>query len=143
MLMAVERREILFSLAEVKDALLAIDTGDRSIPLTYDLNLIEAVHTRDIHRQFHVVRDRYANIYKDHLGKDGVLFRAAHSGPRGYDQYYEFFIPDDTMLRAILFACKKAKIMAPRSAQKQVIAEDIFLGLKFEIAQNALVLEDA
>ncbi len=141
--MAIERREILFSLAEIKDALLAIDTGDRSIPLTYDMNLIEAVHTRDIHKQFHGVRDRYAKIYKDHLGKDGIMFRAAHAGWRGYDQYYEFFITDDTMLRAILFACKKAQIMTPRNARKQVIAEDIFIGVKFEIAQAALVLEDA
>ncbi|HEY0901741.1 MAG TPA: hypothetical protein VGD95_06420 [Micavibrio sp.] len=141
--MALERREILFSLAEIKDALLAIDTGDRSIPLTYDLNLIEAVHTRDIHRQFHVVRDRYGKIYKEHLGKDGMMFRAAHRGARGFDQYYEFFIPDDTMIRAIIFACKKAKIMTPRSANKRVIAEDIFIGVKFEIAQAALVLEDA
>lgn len=141
--MALERREILFTLAEIKDALLAIDPGDRSIALTYDMNLIEAVHTRDIHRQFHVVRDRYASIYKDHLGKDGVMFRAAHKSARGYGQYYEFFVPDYTMLQAIIFACKKAKIMAPRSAEKAVIAEDIFIGVRFEIAQNALVLEDA
>lgn len=141
--MALERREILFSLAEIKDALLVVDGGTRRIPVTYDMHIIEAVHTRDNHKQFHVVRDRYAKIYKEHLGQDGVMFRSGRAGQRGYDQYYEFFVSDDDMLKALLFACKKAQIMVPRSPQKTVIAEDLFIGLQFEMAQAALVLEEA
>lgn len=141
--MPLERREILFSLDEIKDALMVIDSGTRRIPITYDMVLSDAVHTRDIHKQFHVVRDRYAKIYKDSLGKDGIMFRASHNGPRGYDQHYEFFVSDADMLEAILFACRKAKIMAPRLARKTVVAEDLFIGIRFEIAQTALVLEEA
>lgn len=141
--MALERREILFSLSEIKDALLVIDNGTRKIPITYDMNLLEAVHTRDIQKQFHVVRDRYAAIYKDHLGQDGIMFRARHASPRGYDQHYEFFVSDADLLDAILFACRKAKIMAPRHARKTVISEDLLIGVKFEISQTALALEDA
>ncbi len=141
--MALERREILFSLSEIKDALMVIDSGMRRIPITHDMNLTEAVHTRDIHKQFHVVRERYAKIYKDTLGKDGIMFRASHNGPRGYDQHYEFFVSDADMLDAVLFACRKAQIMAPRLARKIVVAEDLFIGIKFEIMQTALMLEEA
>lgn len=141
--MAIERREILFSLNEIKDALLVIDNGARRIPVTHDMNLIEAIHTRDLSKQFHVVRDRYTNIYKDNLGKDGIMFRARHSGLLGYDRHYEFFVTDSDMLDAILFACHKAGIMAPRPAHKIIVAEDIFIGIKFEVRQTTLMLEEA
>lgn len=143
--MALERREILFSLGEIKDALMVIDGGMRKIPATYDMNLVEAVHTRDIHKQFHGIRDRYANIYKDTLGKDGVMFRGGNTSRLGFDQSIEFFVPEETMLKAILFACKKANIMIPRTAQKAVIAEDLFIGIRFEYMQATvgLVLEKA
>ncbi len=141
--MALERREILFSLSEIKAALMAIDHGIRKTPITHDMNLVEAVHTRDMQTQFHVVRDRYAKIYKEVMGKDGIMFRAGQNGTFGYEKNTEFFVPEAIMLEAILYACRDAKIMTPRSAAKTVIAEDLLVGIKFEVMQTSLVLEDA
>ncbi len=141
--MPLERREILFSLSEIKTALMAIDNGIRKIPVTHDMTLIEAVHTRDMQTQFHVVRDRYAKIYKDVMGKDGVMFRASQSGNFGMEKHAEFFVPEAVMLEAVLHACRDAKIMAPRTAHKEVITENLMVGIKFEVVQSALMLEDA
>ncbi len=141
--MALERREILFSLSEIKTALMAIDNSIRKTPITHDMTLFEAVHTLDMQKQFNVVRDRYAKIYKEVMGKDGIMFRAGQNGTFGYEKHTEFFVPEATMLEAVLYACRDAKIMAPRSATKTVIAEDLMIGMKFEVMQTSLVLEDA
>lgn len=141
--MAFERREILFTLPEIRDALMAVDGGLGKIPVSYDMRIIEALHTRDNHQLFHVIRERYSKIYKECVGKTGVMFRAGGAGKRGYVEIYEFFVPEETMVKAILYACKKSQVMLPRGPEKHVIAEDLFIGFQFEMGHTALVLEDA
>ncbi len=141
--MAFERREILFTLPEIRDALMAVDGGMGTIPVSPDMRIIEALHTRDNYKHFHVVRERYSNIFKDYIGKDGVMFRAGGTGKRGHEDIYEFFVPEETMMKAILLACKRNDVMLPRAPEKHVIAEDLYIGFQFEMGHTALVLEDA
>lgn len=141
--MAFERREILFTLPEIRDALMAVDGGMGQIPVHADMRLIEALHTRDNYKHFHVIRERFSNIFKDHIGQSGVMFRAGGIGKRGHEEIYEFFVPEEIVLKALLYCCKKSRVMLPRAPQKNVIAEDLFIGLQFEIGHSALVLEDA
>jgi len=142
--MAFEKREILFTLPEIRDALIEIDDGKGEIPLYADTRILEALHTRDNHKHFHVIRERYARIYKDCLGKNGVMFRVGNINSRGNDEIQEFFLPEDLMAQAILRACKKSGVMLPRSPQKQVVAEDLYIGFRFEVGgEDALMLEEA
>ncbi|MFN3827672.1 MAG: hypothetical protein ACK4NR_08635 [Micavibrio sp.] len=139
--MAFERREILFTLPEIRDALISIDGGMGQIPVQHNMRIIEALHTRDNHSQFHIIRERYANIYRECIGKNGVMFRAGGTGKRGHEEIYEFFIPEETMLKAVLLACKRSGVMLPRGPEKKVIAKDLFIGFQFEMGHQAITLE--
>lgn len=141
--MAFERREVLFTLPEIRDALMAVDGGMGVIPVSPNMRLIEALHTRDNYKHFHVVRERYSNIFKDYIGKDGVMFRAADNGKHTHEGIYEFFVPEETMVKAVLLACRRSHVMLPHAPEKHVIAEDLYIGFQFEMGHNALVLEDA
>lgn len=139
--MAFERREILFTLPEIRDALLAIDGGLGKIPVRTDIRLIEALHTRDNQSQFHIIRERYSQIYKQCIGKHGVMFRAGGVGKRGYEEIYEFFVDEETMTKAVLLACKRSGVMLPRGPKKNVVARDLFIGFQFELGHSAITLE--
>lgn len=139
--MAFERREILFTLPEIRDSLLAIDGGLGKIPVRTDIRLIEALHTRDNQSQFHIIRERYSQIYKQCIGKYGVMFRAGGIGKRGYEEIYEFFVDEETMVKAILLACKRSGVMLPRGPKKEVVARDLFIGFQFELSHSAITLE--
>lgn len=141
--MAFERREILFTLPEIRDALMAVNTGRGDIPVNPEMRIIEALHTRDNHHHFHVVRERFAKIYKQCIGRPGVMFRAQSTAPHNSNDIYEFFVGEDVMMQTILYACKRGSVMLPRSPNKNIIAEDLYIGFQFEIGQTALVLEEA
>jgi hypothetical protein len=142
--MAFERREILFTLPEIRDALMAVNSGRGDIPVHPDMRIIEALHTRDNHLYFHVVRDRFAKIYKQCLGKPGVMFRAQSISGSSSNDIFEFFVHEDVMLQTILYACKRSNVMLPRTPNKNIIAEDLYIGFQFEMGQTAqLVLEEA
>ncbi len=141
--MAFEKREILFTLPEIRDALLMMDLDIGAADITPDMRIVEALHTRDNHLHFHIIRERYAHIYKDHIGQIGVMFRATGALRRDPAKIYEFFIPEDIMPKVILRACRKSGIMLPRSPEKRVIAKDLLIGFQFEMGHTALVLEDA
>jgi hypothetical protein len=72
---------------------------------------------------------------------DGVIFRATKPGTLIGERTLAFFVPDNVMLDALLAACASLSIALPRRPNKLVIAEDLKIGLRIILDDNALELE--
>lgn len=142
--MPFERREILFYLTELKQAVL--DSGEvieGKIPAQGDLQILDALHSRDFHSSFHDIQVRFRSLYAQRGGRDGVMFRISTNGMFRKDQIIGIIVRDSVMERVLLKACKDFGIGLPRAAQKTIVAKDLAIGFEFIFDTAGLMLEDA
>ena len=143
--MPFERREILFYLAELTPAILAAaEPIDGKLPPSGDLQIIDALHTRDFHSAFHDIQERFRTVFTRRGGREGVMFRVStHGGMFKRDQVVGIILRDPVMERLLLKACRDFNIGLPRAAQKTIVAKDLAIGFEFMFDSAGLVLEDA
>jgi hypothetical protein len=141
--MPVERRDVLFSLGEINPVLVrAAGRSSGHIPGNLSsMSVIEVKHTRDLSTAFHDQRTRLLALLKEAPEGDGVIFRATKPGTLIGERTLAFFVPDNVMLDALLAACASLSIALPRRPNKLVIAEDLKIGLRIILDDNALELE--
>lgn len=141
--MPFERREILFYLTELSVAVVtaASDMGVK-LPKPDEVQILDAVHSRDFHSSFHDIQDRFRNVYMNRHNVSGLMFRVATKGFFKREQVVGFILPD-TLLEEILFqACRDKDIKLPRAAKKKVIARDLAIGFEMVFDLEGLVLAD-
>ena len=141
--MPVERRDVLFTLGEINAVLVrAADKRSDHIPGNLSsMNLIEVMHTRDLSTSFHDQRTRMLALLKEEPKGDGAIFRATKPAAVIGERTFGCFVPDSVMLDALLAECTSLKIVLPRRPNKLVIAENLNVGLRFILDDNALELE--
>jgi hypothetical protein len=142
--MPFERREILFYLTELKQAVL--DSGEvieGKMPSTGDIQILDALHTRDFHSSFHDIQMRFRSIFAKHGDRAGVMFRVSANGLFRKDQIIGIIVRDSVMERVLIKACKEFNIGLPRAAQKNIVAKDLAIGFEFIFDTAGLMLEDA
>lgn len=140
--MPVERRDILFYLNEVVP-MLQMAAGDVSeyVPRSLEgTNLLEVAHTYDLSSGFHDRRERFTALLKIPTSPQGVVFRGVRYSIAS-EKDFAFFIPEDVMKEVIIAACLREGIRLPRHGHKNVIAENLMVGLR--ITLNEMTLEIA
>jgi hypothetical protein len=141
--MPVERRDVLFSFGEMS-ALLVRAAGRHSAHIRGSLSFLsvtEVIHTRDVPTSFHDKRTRMLDLLKEAPKGDGVIFRAAKPAVGVGTRVFGFFVPDDIMLDILLGECASLRIALPQRAAKIVLADDLNVGFRFVVDDNALELE--
>ena len=142
--MPFERREVLFYLSEIGPALIAAGRPlVGKIPASGDVQILDALHSRDFHRTFHDVQARFRDLHNARGQIEGVMLRASISGLLKREQTIGFIVSDESLGEILLQACKDYKISLPRAARKKVVAQDLTIGFEliFDTAGLSLELE--
>lgn len=143
--MPYERREILFYLSELVPAIvLAAANRGIKLPNPDEVQILDAVHSKDFHSSFHDIQERFRSIYTTRENLSGVMFRVATKGFFRREQIIGFILSDAVVQEILLEACQAYEIKLPRAAKKTVMARDLALGFEMMFDLQGLVLmEDA
>lgn len=139
-----ERRDVIFDLYETNAALARLaDKYSGVIPKNLSTaSIVEVAHTRDSTKLTHERKSRMLDLLKETPKEEGVVFRAAKKTGIMGEKAFVFFVPDAVTLEALLGACKRTEVILPKRARKIIIAEDLIVGLRFVLDDNALTFDE-
>ncbi len=141
--MPFERREILFYLTELSVAVVSAAAAlGVKLPKPEEVQILDAVHSRDFHASFHDIQERFRSIYMTRNNVSGLMFRVATKGFFKREQVIGFILPDAVLEDILLAACRDKDIRLPRAAKKKVIARDLAVGFEMVFDLEGLVLAD-
>lgn len=143
--MAIERRDILFYLSEVQKALesdrqsyaaeLPKNIGSLQFNLAWTSRNLSAIQGESAGMVRSAVRE-YA------LTEPVAIFVCSKQGILGAPKDITFIVPERKLKDSLIRYCSTARIMLPKSGRKSLIVENLMIGIRIDISDQSLSLED-
>lgn len=145
--MPLERRDILFYLVEIQDILDSkTDKFGAYLPKSFSsMSLSDACLTSNIKKISNERRAAFEPVIKASEGafsSSGVIFVCKKKGFMGGEKTDGFIIPEEKMLSGIISECSKRGIALPKQAKKEIIVDDLMIGLRIIKSDDSLTLEE-
>ena len=141
--MPFEERHILFYLEEIYDILL--DENDRIkkfLPFKLKtVTLLEVAHTSKIHTTLLEKRDLYSKVMQIPNDTPSTLFYGVQKKLLN-EKEVGFYIPDDILVEILKDTCINRQISLPRGSERNVISDNLSVGLRIRLSGGSLAIED-
>ncbi len=141
--MPIERRDILFYLNEFWPHFLlkGLDRCDLDGKISDDLP-VDLTHTRNLQKMSQDRRDRFKELLgHDAVTRPGLLVTTIKRGFVGKEKPFGFLIPENIAYDVLTDLCMREEIRLPKNAKKEVIADNLMIGLRITMDQSGLELE--
>ena len=138
----IERRDILFDLSEI--CALLHNAPKKPNGLTVGTTLMAAVSGHDL---VHLPHERKMGLLKMLDSTDVLKFQSdiifeATTMKAFRPKHHAIAVSRELLKDLIIAHCKGKNIILPKAAEKQLIVEDLHIGMRLVISEPTLTLED-
>lgn len=138
----IERRDILFDLSEICAFLQ--NAPKKPQGLTGGTALMSALSGHDL---AHLPHERKMKLLKMLDSADAIKFNAdiifeATTMKMFQPRHHAIAVPREMLKDLIIAHCKSKNIILPKAAEKQLIVEDLYIGIRLVLNESTLSLED-
>lgn len=143
--MPIERRDILFYFSEAQRSMEADkDIFGSDLPKDFrSLRLNNVWSSREIAQiRSDMVSSVRSAMHQYGVQEPVVAFSCAKKNLMGAEKNLLFITPERLVKESLIKHCAREKIMLPKTGKKSLIVDNLMLGIRVDISDQLLTLED-